>query len=70
MSYYGKEPVNELWAILDKDGSVMCSRGGSSTSPKLMVNPSEKKMRAILNNTWIKQILKGGERVERIWVNP
>ena len=51
----------ELWAIVDSDGNVMWSRGGSSTSPKLMIYESEKKAEAALKNKWTKQIIKESE---------
>ena len=50
-------PVTELWAVCDKeDGTVKWTRGGSSTTPRLMVYVSEAKAEAALKNTWIKQI--------------
>lgn len=57
MSYRNKTSEPELWAILDADKQVMWSRGGSSSSPKLMVYVSEKKAIAALNNSWTKQII-------------
>jgi hypothetical protein len=46
----------ELWAILNDDEEIMWSRGGSSSSPKLMVFDTEKKAKAGMNNAWFKQI--------------
>lgn len=40
----------ELWAILDSDGKIMWSSGGSSTSPKLMVFESEIKAKRSLSS--------------------
>jgi hypothetical protein len=59
-----KEKVTELWAVLDKDGSVKWSRGGSSTSPRLMVYPSAEQAEKVLKNPWIKQIIPNREMVD------
>jgi len=53
------ERVTELWAVLNDDGSVKWSRGGSSTRPHLMVYPSEKAARRALDNQWTKQVRDG-----------
>lgn len=53
----GKLAVNRLFAIVDKDGSVLWSRGGSSTQPKLMVYDNEKSAERALKNSWTKQII-------------
>ena len=45
----------ELWAVVDIDGKVAWTRGGSSSSKKLMVYDSEKKAVAMMENRWIKQ---------------
>lgn len=55
---YRKEAVSELWAIIDKEGNVLYSRGGSSSTPKLMVYPDEKSANRALNNSWTKQVIK------------
>ena len=47
---------NELWAIT-YNNEILWSRGGSSSSPKLMVYPSKKKAEQALNNSWTKQII-------------
>ena len=49
--------ISELWAVLDKYGNVMMSRGGSSSTPKIMVYPTEKKAKAAINNNWTKQVI-------------
>lgn len=54
---YGKKSVEELWAVMDKSGAVLYSRGGSSSTPRLMVYPSEQKAQQAVNNSWIKQII-------------
>ena len=58
---YGKEPVNELWAVLDASGAILYSRGGSSSTPKLMVYPTEKKAEGALKSPWIKQVIDRNE---------
>lgn len=58
---YRKESVSELWAVVDKDGKIFYSRGGSSSTPKLMVYPDEKSATRALNNSWTKQIIKQGD---------
>ena len=55
--------TSELWAIVDDEGNVLYTRGGSSTKPKLMVYPSEAKAKKGLDwapceCTNIKQIYK------------
>lgn len=35
------EGATDLWAILNEDGTVRFSRGGSSTKPHLMVYPTK-----------------------------
>lgn len=50
-------PVKELWAVLDRDGNVMWSRGGSSTKKSLMVYPTEHQAERALKNPWIKQVI-------------
>jgi len=61
MSYnYDCKTSDELWAIVDKNNAVCWSRGGSSSYPKLMVYPSEKKAVAALKNSWTKQCWKEG----------
>ena len=52
----------ELWAIVDAEGNVLWTRGGSSTSPKLMVYPSEAK--AMRGYGWVSM---EGTRIERIY---
>ena len=41
--YNDRKSVSELWAILDQANKICMSRGGSSSTPKIMVYPSEKK---------------------------
>lgn len=48
--------TRELWAVLDSDGCVMWSRGGSSTSKKLMVYSSEQTAERALKSPWIRQV--------------
>jgi hypothetical protein len=70
MIMYGKnEIVSELWAVLNDDGTIKWSRGGSSTAPHLMVYPSEKSARRALNTSWSKQIISNPNetRVELIY---
>ena len=50
---YGRNPVKELWAVMNKDNEVLYTRGGSSTNPKLMVYPTESTARRALRNPWI-----------------
>jgi hypothetical protein len=49
--------TRELWAVLDHDGSVMWSRGGSSTRKKLMVYGTKELAERALSSPWIKQII-------------
>ena len=47
----------ELWAVLDSDGCVMWTRGGSSTAKRLMVYPSQVSAERVLKGPWIKQVM-------------
>ena len=49
--------TNILWAIVDKDGNIMFSRGGSSSKEKLMVYDKELSARRALSNCWTKQVV-------------
>jgi len=61
--------VAELWAVLDKNGNVKWSRGGSSTKAHLMVYPSEEKAEQALSNYWTKQVIDRADvRVEQVYV--
>lgn len=53
------ETTKEIWAIVNSDGEVVWSRGGSSTKSKLMVYSNEKNAKLALKNNWFKQILGG-----------
>jgi hypothetical protein len=57
--------VLELFAVLRNDGSVLMTRGGSSTKPALMVYESSEKAYNALN----RQKKAAGEsfRVERVY---
>lgn len=53
-----KKSASELWAVVDKaTGEVMYSRGGSSTTAKLMVYNSQGSAERVLKNPWIKQVI-------------
>lgn len=70
MSYNNGKTTADLWAVLNKEGHVMWSRGGSSSSPKLLVYESEKKAQAVLRNMWIRQIiLEDDVTVEQIYTS-
>ena len=56
-----KKLVTNLWAITTPQGEIVWSRGGSSSSPKIMVYESEKKAQAALRNSWTKQVHDEGE---------
>lgn len=47
----------EIWAVVDFDGNVLWSRGGSSTNEKLMVYGSELSAQRALKNHWTRQII-------------
>ncbi len=69
-AYLGKEPSTELWAVLYKiDGSVAWTRGGSSSSPKLMVYPTSAMAQKALQNSWTRQVIDPDDViVSRIYV--
>ena len=71
MSYNEKNKIaRELWAIVDKDGNILFSRGGSSSKPKLMVYESEESAKRSLNSSWIKQIIDDREvQIKRIYLS-
>jgi hypothetical protein len=54
--YRSKVSVNECWAIVDENGRVCYSRGGSSSSSKLMVYESEARAKRVLCSPWIKNM--------------
>lgn len=54
--YNSGKTSKELWAVLNSENEIVWSRGGSSSSPKLMVYESMKKAQSALKNTWTKQI--------------
>ena len=58
---FGQKKVKELWAIVDKDGLIFWSRGGSSTSPKIMVYDKKISAERALGNNWTKQIINANE---------
>ena len=67
---YGNDKVvTELWAVLNQDGSVRWSRGGSSTRAHLMVYPTQAAAERVLKGPWIKQVIKDRStvRVERVY---
>jgi hypothetical protein len=51
--------TKELWAVIDENGEVFWSRGGSSTQSHLMVYKSQKGAETACNNSWTKQVLVG-----------
>ena len=58
----------ELWAVLDEDDRVVWTRGGSSTSQRLMVFDSESKALACIKNKWTQQVHdKNKLRVSKIY---
>ena len=59
-----KEPVTELWAILDLEGRVMWSRGGSSSKQKLLIYPTKRMAENVLNNSWTKQSIPDSSKVK------
>jgi len=67
--YRVKQAVPEVWAVLDQDGAVMWSRGGSSTARRLMVYPTKAGCEIALRSVWIKQVIPDCSkvRVERIY---
>ena len=46
----------ELWAVTNEDGSIVWTRGGSSTASKLMVYESENKAYKAFKSHWIQKI--------------
>ena len=59
-----KQSVDEVWAVLDLQGKVMYSRGGSSTKPKLLIYPTESMAKRVLTSQWIKQIIPDSSQVK------
>ena len=50
--------VKELWAIVYKsDGTIAWSRGGSSTSSRIMVYDNQKSAERALRSVWTKQVI-------------
>ena len=67
--YRSKDTINELWAIVDENGHIYMSRGGSSSKSKIMVYETEgKASRALLNN-WTKQVIDIDKaKIKKIYV--
>lgn len=51
---------SELWAIVDKEGKILYSRGGSSSKSRLMVYESESLAKRGLKNQWTQQVIDEG----------
>lgn len=51
------KPSTELWAIVNENGHIMWSRGGSSTSSKLLVYDNENSAKRALRSEWTKQVI-------------
>lgn len=47
----------ELWAVVMSDGRIAYSRGGSSSTPKLMVYAKEHTAKKALKSPWIRQVI-------------
>lgn len=47
--------TSTLWAIVNEKNEILFSRGGSSSTPKLMVYADETSAKRGLNNSWTKQ---------------
>ena len=59
---------SELWAIVDKEGKVLYSRGGSSSKSRLMVYESESLAKRGVKNQWTQQIIDDGDvQIKRIY---
>lgn len=52
---------SELWAIVDKEGKILYSRGGSSSKSRLMVYESESLAKRGLKNQWTQQVIDEGD---------
>lgn len=60
--------AKELWGIVNEDGFVLWSRGGSSTRPHLMVYETEDGAKRGIKNAWSRQILSEDEvRIKRLY---
>ncbi len=54
--YNNGKTSNQLWAVVNENGEIVWSRGGSSSSPKIMTYESEKRAESALKNVWTKQV--------------
>ena len=59
-----KKFIEELWAVVDKDGYVKMTRGGSSTTSRLMVYQTKEAAEKVLANHWTKQVIPNRDDVE------
>ena len=66
--YNKDKTASELWAVVNEDCDIMYSRGGSSSTPHLMVYPSRKKAEAAIKNTWTKQIIPDPSMVQVVQI--
>ena len=67
MSYSKKnQQAKEVFAVVGPDG-IMWSRGGSSSSPKLMVYATEAAAERALKSPWTKQVITIPVEIKRIY---
>lgn len=64
--YNSGKTALELWAVMDDCGAVMYTRGGSSSTPRLMVYPTKEKAELALKNPWIRQIIPASSKAHVI----
>lgn len=69
MSYnINNKSTSELWAVLDTEGNILYSRGGSSSKPKLMVYENKSLAERAVKSDYSKQLLKNIEyKIEKIY---
>jgi hypothetical protein len=72
VNMYNKDMVcSELWAVMTLTGKICFSRGGSSSTPKLMVYDSESKAKRAIKSPWIKQVINVDSiKIKRIYKTP
>jgi hypothetical protein len=53
--------TSTLWAIVNEKDEILFSRGGSSSTPKLLVYTNETSAKRALNNTFSKQHIENNK---------
>jgi hypothetical protein len=54
--YSNGKTSKQVWAVTNSAGEIVWTRGGTSTSPRMMVYSSEEAALRAVNNPWVKRV--------------